>query len=31
MVFLVEALPATPKGLTPGQPIDVLPLKAAAK
>ena len=31
MVFLVEALPATSKGLMPGQPIDVLPLKAAAK
>ena len=28
MVFLVEALPTTPKGLTPGQPIDVTPLKA---
>lgn len=31
MVFLVEALPTTSKGLTPGQPIDVAPLKAAAK
>jgi HlyD family secretion protein len=31
MVFLVEAQPADAKGLTPGQPIDVMPLKAAAK
>jgi HlyD family secretion protein len=31
MVFLVEAMPTSPKGLTPGQPIDVVPLKAAAK
>lgn len=31
MVFLVEAVPASSKGLTPGQPIDVTPLKAAAK
>ena len=31
MVFLVEAAPATTKGLTPGQPIDVAPLKAASK
>lgn len=31
MVFLVEALPTTPKRLTPGQPIDVTPLKAASK
>jgi len=31
MVFLVEALPTTPKGLTPGQPIDVTPLEAASK
>jgi HlyD family secretion protein len=31
MVFLVEALPTTSQGLTPGQPIDVAPLKAAAK
>lgn len=31
MVFLVEATPTSPKGLTPGQPIDVVPLKAAAK
>jgi HlyD family secretion protein len=30
MVFMVEALPINAKGLTPGQPIDVLPLKAAA-
>lgn len=27
MVFLVEALPVTSQGLTPGQPIDVAPLK----
>ncbi|MDP3494930.1 MAG: HlyD family efflux transporter periplasmic adaptor subunit [Hyphomonadaceae bacterium] len=31
MVFLVEALPLSPKGLMPGQPIDVTPLRAAAK
>jgi len=31
MVFLVEALPTTSQGLTPGQPIDVAPLKAAAR
>lgn len=31
MVFLVEALPVTPQGLTPGQPIDVTPVKASAK
>lgn len=31
MVFLVEALPANGQGLTPGQPIDVVPLKAASK
>jgi len=26
LVFLVEALPSNPRGLTPGQPIDVAPL-----
>jgi HlyD family secretion protein len=26
LVFLVEALPADPRGLTPGQPADVVPL-----
>lgn len=26
LVFLVEALPANPKGLTPGLPVDVVPL-----
>ncbi len=31
MVFLVEALPTNGQGLTPGQPIDVVPLKAAQK
>jgi HlyD family secretion protein len=31
MVFMVEAHPETSAGLTPGQPIDVQPLKAAAK
>lgn len=31
MVFLVEALPASSTGLTPGQPIDVTPLKADAR
>lgn len=29
MVFLVEAMPVTTKGLTPGQPIDVVPLRVA--
>lgn len=27
LVFMVEALPAQPKGLTPGLPVDVSPLK----
>ena len=31
MVFMVEAMPVSSKGLTPGLPIDVMPLKAAAK
>jgi HlyD family secretion protein len=31
MVFMVEALPLSSRGLTPGQPIDVMPLKAAGK
>lgn len=31
MVFLVEALPASSQGLTPGQPIDVAPIKAHAE
>ncbi|MFT3722266.1 MAG: HlyD family efflux transporter periplasmic adaptor subunit [Hyphomonadaceae bacterium] len=31
MVFLVEALPVSSKGLTPGQPVDVIPLKATGK
>jgi HlyD family secretion protein len=31
MVFLVEAQPASSSGLTPGQPIDVIPLKANGK
>lgn len=26
LVFLVEAMPANPRGLTPGQPVDVIPL-----
>jgi HlyD family secretion protein len=26
LVFLVEARPASPRGLTPGQPVDVTPL-----
>ena len=29
LVFLVEALPARPRNLTPGQPIDVVPLGPA--
>ena len=31
LVFMVEAMPVSSKGLTPGLPIDVMPLKAAAK
>lgn len=31
MVFLVEALPVSSQGLTPGQPIDVTLVKASAK
>jgi HlyD family secretion protein len=31
MVFLVEASPTTPNGLTPGQPFDVIALKAGGK
>ncbi|MEQ1607361.1 MAG: HlyD family efflux transporter periplasmic adaptor subunit [Hyphomonadaceae bacterium] len=31
MVFMIEALPVASQGLTPGQPIDVTPLKAAAR
>lgn len=31
MVFLVEAAPTTSQGLTPGQPIDVSPLKVIAQ
>ncbi len=31
MVFMVEAVPASRKGLTPGQPVDVMPLKAAGE
>lgn len=27
LVFLVEAAPSAPRALTPGQPIDVTPLK----
>lgn len=30
MVFLVEARPADPKALNPGQPIDVIPLESAS-
>jgi HlyD family secretion protein len=29
MVFMVEAIPADPKSLTPGQPVDVTPLHAS--
>lgn len=31
MVFMIEAQPASSKGLTPGQPVDVSPLKAGAR
>lgn len=31
MVFMVEASPVSSRGLTPGQPVDVMPLKATAK
>ncbi len=31
MVFMIEALPVASQELTPGQPIDVTPLKAAAR
>lgn len=31
MVFLIEAVPVSSTGLTPGQPIDVIPLKADAR
>jgi len=31
LVFLVEALPANPAGLTPGLPIDVVPLAATTR
>ena len=31
LVFLVEALPANPAGLTPGLPIDVVPLDGATR
>jgi HlyD family secretion protein len=31
MVFMVEAMPLSSKGLTPGQPVDVSPLKVPAK
>jgi HlyD family secretion protein len=31
LVFLVEALPANPTGLTPGLPIDVVPLDGAKR
>jgi len=31
LVFLVEARPDSPRALTPGQPVDVTPLKASRK
>jgi HlyD family secretion protein len=31
LVFLVEALPEAPQGLTPGQPVDVAPLEAKGR
>lgn len=31
LVFLVEAMPGNPRGLTPGLPIDVVPLGTAAR
>jgi HlyD family secretion protein len=31
LVFLIEALPANPAGLTPGLPIDVVPLDGARR